>query len=344
MELASIEELPADYRYDMAAVGVTPLWPVLRSSLPKGEPEPVCRPTCWSYERIRPLLLRAGELTPIERAERRVLVLSGAGYGPAAVKATPSIYLGMQLLLPGEKAPSHRHTPSAVRLAVEGTGAATLVEGEKLPMESGDLVLTPHGEWHEHVHEGEEPVIWLDALDLPLLVYMEASYSEESDGTQHARIPDQSQVEYLASGLRPKRAAGIPTPKNPLRRFPWNRTREALHAMIGQGGRNHAELEFVNPETGESILAALGFFALMIRKAKQYKPGRISPPSVFHVVEGQGCSQINGEKIHWQSKDTFCAPAFAAIMHDATEDSYLVRIDESPLHRKIGILEERAHA
>ncbi len=343
MKLASINELPDDYRADMAAAGVTPLWPVLRNSLPQGEPEPICAPTHWPYQKIRPLLLRAGELTPIERAERRVLVLSGAGYGEAAVQATPSIYLGMQLLLPGESAPSHRHTPSAVRLAVEGEGAATLVEGEKLPMAPGDLVLTPNGEWHEHVHEGKEPVVWLDALDLPLLSYLEASYSEEADGREHPLIPDRSGVEYLASGLRPKRPDAVAAPKNPLRRFPWKRTREALHALIESDGKPYAELDFVNPETGEDVLATLGFSALMIRAAHRCKPARCSPPMAFHVVAGRGCSNINGETIHWQAKDTFCAPAFAAIVHEAGEDAYLIRIDESPLHKKFGIYQERAN-
>ena len=343
MELASINELPADYRAEMAAADVTPLWPILRNSLPLGLPRPTCAPTHWRYEKLRPLLLRAGELTPIERAERRVLVLSGTGYGEASAQATPSIYLGMQLLLPGERAPSHRHTPSAVRLAVEGAGASTLVEGEKLPMEPGDLVLTPHGEWHEHVHEGEEPVIWLDALDLPLLIYLEASYAEEAGAEEHARIADRSGVEYVASGLRPQRPAGVAAPKNPLRRFPWKRTRAALHALIRSSGGPHAELAFINPETGESVLATLGFSALLIRARHRCDPPRCSPAAAFHVVEGRGGSEINGEKIRWQAKDTFCAPAFACVVHEADEDACLIRIDESPLHKKLGIYEERAN-
>ena len=344
MELASITELPADYRAEMASAGVTPLWPILRDSLPQGAPVPTCAPTHWRYEKLRPLLLRAGELTPIERAERRVLVLSGAGYGEAAAQVTPSIYLGMQLLLPGERAPSHRHTPSAVRLAVEGDGAATLVEGEKLPMEPGDLVLTPHGEWHEHVHEGNQPVIWLDALDLPLLGYLEASYAEEAGAQTHAQIADRSGADYVVSGLRPKRPAGVAAPKNPLRRFPWKRTAEALRAMIQSGDKPYAEIEFINPETGQGVLATLGFCALMIRSGEGCEPARCSPPAAFHVVGGRGRSTINGETIRWDAKDTFCVPAFSSIIHEAIEDSYLIRIDESPLHKKLGIFEERVDA
>jgi gentisate 1,2-dioxygenase len=134
------------------------------------------RVTHWSYEALRPLLLTAGELTPIENAERRVLVLANPGHSLEKMQASAAIYLGMQLLLPGEWAPAHRHTPNAVRLIVEGEGAYTTVDGQKCEMRRGDLVLTPTGLWHEHGHDGDGPVIWLDVLDLPLVYYLEASY------------------------------------------------------------------------------------------------------------------------------------------------------------------------
>ncbi len=120
---------------------------MMRNVLPHGRPQPQTRAGYWKYQAIRPLLIRAGELTPVEKAERRVLVLSdpgGRGAG-GAMQATASIYLGLQLLLPGETAPAHVHTPSAVRIVVEGKGGYTVVDGEKLPMEEGDLVLTPGG-------------------------------------------------------------------------------------------------------------------------------------------------------------------------------------------------------
>ena len=177
--LGTMEDLPQDYRDDMQAAGVAPLWPMMRNVLPHGGPAPVSQSGHWSFAALRPLLLRAGALTPVEKAERRVLVLSDPGRGNGAMQATASIYLGMQLLLPGETAPAHVHTPSAARIIVEGSGAYTVVDGERLPMEEGDLVLTPGGEWHDHGHDGDAPVIWLDALDLPLFVYLEGSYAVE---------------------------------------------------------------------------------------------------------------------------------------------------------------------
>ena len=174
-DLGRLEDLPADYVQDLRKLNLVPLWRSLRAVLPPGKPRPNTQPTFWSYQALRPLLMRAGELTPIEKAERRVLVLANPGHGLEKMQASAAMYLGMQLLMPGEWAPSHRHTPNAVRMVVEGEGAYTTVDGEKCPMSRGDLILTPTGLWHEHGHDGTEPVVWLDVLDLPMVYYMEAS-------------------------------------------------------------------------------------------------------------------------------------------------------------------------
>ena len=185
--LGKLEDLPQQYRDDLQALNLVPLWPSLRAVLPPQVPTRQTQPTHWAYSTLKPLLLQAGELTPIEKAERRVLVLANPGHGLENMKASPAIYLGMQLLRPGEWAPSHRHTPNAVRMIVEGEGAYTTVDGEKCPMSRGDLILTPTGLWHEHGHDGTDPVVWLDVLDLPLVYYMAVSYT-------HLTLPTTSRV------------------------------------------------------------------------------------------------------------------------------------------------------
>ena len=117
-DLGRLEDLPADYLQALTAQNTLPLWPSLRALLPRGRPSHATQPVHWRYRDIRPQLLRAGELTPIEKAERRVLVLANPGHGLENMKATATIYIGMQLILPGETAPNHRHTPSAVRFVV----------------------------------------------------------------------------------------------------------------------------------------------------------------------------------------------------------------------------------
>ena len=143
--------------------------------------------------------------------------MANPGHGLEKMQASAAIYLGMQLLLPGEWAPSHRHTPNAVRMIVEGEGAWTTVDGEKCPMSRGDLILTPTGLWHEHGHDGDQPVVWLDVLDLPIVYFMEASYV----------IPGERQETKASRGDRAwSRAGVVPSPvferstkRNPVLRY-----------------------------------------------------------------------------------------------------------------------------
>lgn len=340
-ELGTLEDLPQDYRDAMRDAGVAPLWPMMRNVLPHGAPHPVTQPGHWAYADIRPLLMQAGELTPVEKAERRVLVLSDPGRGVGAMQATSSIYLGLQLILPGETAPAHVHTPSAVRIIAEGNGGYTVVDGERLPMEEGDLVLTPGGEWHDHGHDGSGPVIWLDALDLPLFVYLEGSYAVEGPLQAQRNRPDASAVEYRAAGLAPSRASAPKARRYPMLRYPWARTQTALRQMA-QYSDGPAELDYINPETGADILPTLGFTALFLQAGQRAAPPLRSSSAAFHVVSGKGYSQIGDTRIDWTSKDTFTAPVFAPIDHIAQEDSYLIRIHDRPLQDKLGYYEERS--
>jgi gentisate 1,2-dioxygenase len=339
-ELGTLEELPQDYRDAMAAAGVAPLWPMMRNLLPHGAPKPVTRPGHWRYGDVRPLLIRAGELTPVEKAERRVLVLSDPGRGVGAMQATGSIYIGLQLLLPGETAPAHRHTPSAARIIVEGRGGFTVVDGEKLPMEEGDLVLTPGGDWHDHGHEGTGPVVWLDALDIPVFVNLEGAYAEEAPLQSPRNRPDASLVEYQAAGLVPARRPQAMTRRYPMMRFPWARTEAALRALAAHG-EAPVEVDYVNPETGQDVLPTMGFTAMMLAAGEVQRPALRSASAVFHVVKGRGTSRVNGQEIAWGPKDSFTAPVFAAIDHEAGEEAFLIRVHDRPIQEKLGYYEER---
>lgn len=341
-QLGSMADLPQDYVRDLAAQSVIPLWPGLRQVLPHDKPGRQTLPYLWRYDALRPYLLRAGELTPIEKAERRVLVLANPGFGLERMMATPSIYLGLQMIRPGETAPNHRHTPSAVRFVVEGEGGFTTVEGEKLPMEKGDLILTPSGLWHEHGHVGKGPVVWLDALDLPLIYYLEASYAVEGPKQTPGNMPDRSQTAYRRAGLVPYASLGRRAPDYPLVRYPWREVRQALLDMAaGLAPGEPCRLAYVNPETGQECLPILGFSAQMLRAGEEQAPPRRSVSAVFHVVEGQGESDIDGEAFSWQEGDTVAVPTHAVIRHrGGAKPAFLFHIDDAPLHRKLGFYEE----
>jgi len=341
-KLGTIDELPKEYLDKLEEAGVAPLWPMMRNVLPHNLPKPVTKSGFWNYGKVRELLLRAGELTPVEKAERRVLVLSDPGRGVGSMQATSSIYLGMQLLLPGETAPAHRHTPSAARIIIEGEGGYTVVNGEKLPMEEGDLVLTPGGEWHDHGHEGDKPVIWLDALDLPLFVYLEGSYSEETELQTPKNKPDTSQLEYLSSGLVPVTAGKRSSIKYPMMRFPWAKTKEVLEKLSNNSSDKILSVDYVNPENGQSVLPTMGFTGTMLKQGK-IKIDKISSiSSAFHIIKGKGETKVNGKTITWSAKDTFTAPVFSQIEHSIEENTFLIHIHDRPLQEKLGYFEERS--
>jgi len=343
--LGTLEDLPLAYREALAAQNLVPLWPSLRAVLPPGKPAPRTRPTHWSYEALRPLLLQAGELTPIEKAERRVLVLANPGHGLEKMQASSSIYLGMQLLLPGEWAPAHRHTPNAVRMIVEGEGAYTTVDGEKCPMSRGDLILTPTGLWHEHGHDGTEPVVWLDVLDLPLVYYTETSYAIE--GKVQDVTASQMERQYARGGMVPSPVfARDAARRYPMLRYPWAEARAALLDLAAtQPGIEAVQVAYVNPETGADCQNILGYSALMLRPGETLRLPTRSPAMVFHLIEGGAVLDVDGATFTLAPADTCCAPGYTPVTlsnRSASEPAFLFIADETPLHKKLGVYETRA--
>ena len=341
--LGTLADLPLDYRQGLTSRNLVPLWPGLRTVLPPGRPIRHTQPVLWRYADIRPDLLRAGELTPIEKAERRVLVLANPGLGLDNMQATPTIYIGMQLILPGEMAPNHKHTPIAVRFVIEGDGGYTLVEGEKCPMEPGDLILTPGGLWHEHGHDGSGPVIWLDALDLPVLYAFEASYVTEGPQQSIRNEPDASQTRYRRAGLVPYRSLDAPRKAYPLLRYPWREVRESLQALAPVTPKRDAvQLAYVNPETGQECMPTLGFSALMLRRGETLNLPRRSASGVVHVVEGRGQADIDGTILAFDAHDSFVLPTHAGVTlgnGSGKKPAFLFLIDDAPLQRKLGFYE-----
>jgi gentisate 1,2-dioxygenase len=342
-ELGKLEDLPPDYVQNLRDLNLVPLWPSLRGVLPPHVPTRQTRPTHWAYQTLKPLLLQAGALTPIEKAERRVLVLANPGHGLEKMQASAAIYLGMQLLLPGEWAPSHRHTPNAVRMIVEGEGAYTTVDGEKCAMQRGDLILTPTGLWHEHGHDGTEPVIWLDVLDLPLMFYAEVSYHVNGDRqTVKSGSGDQQNVR---AGVVPTRMFERSSKAYPMLRYPWANTVAALQALAeSEPQQECVQVTYTNPETGGDAENVLGFYALMLRPGQTLRLPARSPAQVFHVVEGAVQATICGQAFDMVEADTCCAPGYEAVsLRNLGEDlpAYVFIADESPLHRKLGVYENR---
>lgn len=341
--LGRLEDLPQAYRDALTAQNLVPLWPSLRGVLPPHVPTRKTQVTHWPYGPLRELLLEAGELTPIEKAERRVLVLANPGHGLEKMQASAAMYLGMQLLLPGELAPAHRHTPNAVRMVVEGEGAWTLVGGEKCPMSRGDLILTPTGLWHEHGHDGTGPVIWLDVLDLPLVYYTETSYHVE--GPSQEVSADRGDLAYARGGVVPTQVFHRMARAYPMLRYPWAEAKAALISLAeGQPETECIQVTYVNPETGGHTENILGFYALMLRPGQTLRLPARSPAQVFHQIEGATTVAVDGRTLLLGEADTCATPGYTPVVltnRSTSEAAFLFIADETPLHQKLGVYEDR---
>ena len=340
-QLATLADLPTEYVDALEQKNLVPLWPSLRDVMPPETPRPRTQAICWQFQDIRPLLLQAGELTPIEKAERRVLVLANPGHGLENMRASSVIYLGMQLLMPGEWAPSHRHTPNAVRLIVEGEGAYTTVEGEKCPMEHGDLILTPSGMWHEHGHDGDKEVIWLDVLDLPLVYYAEATYVQGGEGQTIDKVLDAS---VYGGGIVPSRHFTRTQSTTPIIRYKWSDAKAALETIAAvEPNTDIVQIAYVNPETGEDCQKIIGYSAIMLRPNESVKLPRRSSAMVFHIIDGLVNVGVDHTSFAMSRADTSCAPCFAnvTLTNQRNEASFVFVADEAPFQKKLGLYSER---
>lgn len=339
--LGTLEDLPQSYRDKLTELNLVPLWPNMRAVLPHKVPSRKTQTLNWHFNELRPLLIEAGDLTPMEKAERRVLVLANPGHGLTNMQATPSIYMGLQLILPGETAPNHRHTPNAVRIIIEGEGATTIVDGEPCVMERGDLILTPSGKWHEHQHLGDGPIIWLDILDLPLIYQLEGSWAIEGKTQSRALKRDKSFAEYSAAGIVPEMDFQRENPNSPMLRYPWGKTRACLVEMAQHYSNRPLRITYVNPENGASLFPSIGFGAMMLRPSETLSLPKRTTACVFHIVEGQGSLSVDtNNAIQWTEKDTLSAPGYTNITlknSSHTEPAFIITADEAPLHRYLGI-------
>jgi gentisate 1,2-dioxygenase len=335
--------LPPAYSDALDTLALAPLWTALHALLPN-ERATAATPHVWRWRDVRPRVLEAARLVPMEQAERRVLVLRNPGLG-GAYAITSTLFAGMQIILPGEAAPSHHHTPAALRLVVEGRGAYTTVEGVKCPMEPGDLIITPPMRWHDHGHEGSEPVIWLDGLDIPLVRSLDAAWASKM---RPAQAPvtgaDPSADEFTAAGLVPRRSR-YPATGFPQVRWPWQTVRAALARMAdGAPADTPVTLRYVDPTSGRAPLPTMGAEAHWLRAGERTRGERRTTSRIFHVIEGRGQSRVGESVLAWEAGDTFVAPPWHWLEHEQRGErpACLFQFNDEPVMQALGLWQEEA--
>lgn len=321
---------------------LAPLWEVLRGLI-TAEPRTPCVPALWRYRDVRPFVMESGGLITAREAERRVLILENPGLrGHASI--TQTLYAGLQLVLPGEIAPCHRHSQSALRFVVEGEGAYTAVDGEKTLMHPGDFVITPSWTPHDHGNESPQPIVWLDGLDIPLVRFLDAGFAEGFGGEPQALTrPAGDALARYGSGLLPvdHEPGGR---ASPVFNYPYARTREALETMRRREEWDPChglKMRYVNPVDGGYAMPTIGAFVQLLPKSFQSTPYRSTGGTVYVAVEGAGRTRVGHEIFTWEPRDVFVVPSWTWHAHSAASDAVLFSYSDRPVHEKLGLWREQ---
>ena len=317
------------------------LWNVLGDIITP-EPKSACQPFAWCFADIRELMLEAGSLITAREAERRVLVLENPGLRGQS-KVTTSLYAGVQLVLPGEVAPAHRHSQSALRFVLEGRGAHTTVDGERTTMQPGDFVITPAKAWHDHGNTSEEPMFWLDGLDIPVVQFLDASFAESfAEDAQPTTRPDGDSHARYGHNMLPidlRRTAQA----SPVFNYPYEETRAALERLKAAAAWDPChglKLRYTNPVTGDYAMPTIGAFIQLLPRGFTTARYRSTDATVFVAVEGRGRTRIGGQVFEWGPRDIVVAPSWHPVVHEADEESVLFSCSDRPIQEKLDLFRE----
>jgi len=286
---------------------VTPGWIKREQPLLWKEPHSKFVPAHWSYSGIKHALDAAGGLIDVALAERRNLVLRnpvpGNGFATTATFAC-----AYQMILPGEHAPTHRHAPHALRVIIDAKGAYSVVDGEKTPMETGDVVLTPGWCWHGHGHDGDRPAYWFDGLDVPAVHALEPMFFEDH--------PDKFEKVIRVATTSPYRFS-----------------RDAIAKRLDTAAADPEGLHGPRITLDAPTMPTMALTMERLAAGQPTRRQRSTANHVFVVVEGTGETIVDGRAIAWQRGDTLAVPTWTRFAHEASSDALLFAMSDEPLMR-----------
>ena len=316
-----------------------PLW----ERVARLQPGTAAVPAIWRWEKSQPLLMRAAQLISVREVERRVLMLENPAL-PGTTFATTTMFAGLQIILPGEIAPTHRHTPNALRFIVQGEGAYTTVAGERVMMYPGDFVTTPGWTWHDHGNLGSQPVIWLDGLDTAFANMFGAQFREDyPEESQPVSLPQGDALARYGSNLLPidYRVTGA---ASPILCYPYARTREALERLARNGDPDPThgyKLRYANPATGGHAFPTMAVCMQWLPKGFACRPCRSTEGTVFCVVEGRGSATIGAVRFHFGPHDVFVVPSWEPYRLDAETECVLFSYSDRAAQEALGFWREQ---
>ncbi|KKC23926.1 cupin domain-containing protein [Sphingomonas sp. SRS2] len=334
-----------EFQADLAADNLQPLWDIV-GRIAARAPSRGGVPIHWPWGGLRDHAMRAGNLITAEEAERRVLVLENPSFAGEG-RATSSLYAGIQLILPGEIAPSHKHTASALRLIMEGEGAYTAVDGERVVMSPGDFVVTPSNTFHDHGNETDAPVMWLDGLDVFVVNLLNAPFGEEyPESAQPISRPDGYSLERFGRGMLPHGFVRSEA-RSPLFWWPYHHTRAALDGMRREEQADPSlglRMDYIDPTSGQSPFKTMTASMSLFPAGYRGVPYRAISGAVMTVVEGAGTVRVGDETWHVTKNDVFVVPSWNWHSFTAEEDLVIFGFSDEVLQRHLGFWREERDA
>ena len=334
----------SDFHERMHAAQMYGLWE-LASQMTR-HPEPHAVPHMWKASLLEAMVREAGEVVPVGE-ERRALQLFNPGLD-GRWATTNTMIAAVQLLLPGETARAHRHTPTAIRFIMEGDGAYTAVDGERVYMKPGDLVLTPSWAWHDHGNETDKPVVWMDGLDVPLVQFLNAMFFQMHEAREFPLSKPHNASARLHGhvALQPTWMKERPR-SSPLLIYAWETTWSSLRDLQETEGDPYdgIALEYTHPQTGSSILPTMSCWIQMLRTGEKLRAHRHTGSAVYYVVQGTGETIINGCRFAWGRGDIITLPSWALHEHantSARDVAVLFSIQDRPVLEALGLYREEA--
>ncbi len=347
---ANVEDTPELLAYyeQLERFSAGALWTVANKIEP-WQPKSSSVPVVWRYRDLREHVLRSVDLVTPEKAGRRVVYLNNPGRSDVAA-AVGWLYAGLQVMNPGEVASAHRHSASAIRFIMEGSGAYTVVDGHKMTLGANDFVLTPNGTWHEHgVEASGSPCIWQDGLDIPFVNAMEANFYEVHPDLRQAvgyTVDDMTKT-WGNPGLKPMGDAWTKG-YSPMFKYEWAPTYESLLKYAGCTDGSPFDgvlMEYVNPVTNGPVMQTMGASMQMLRPGEKTKAHRHTGSVLYQCAKGSGHSIINGKRFDWKERDIFCVPSWAWHEHangSESDDACLFSFNDMPVMHSLGLYREQA--
>lgn len=328
----------ASFSQDIRKENINPLWERTVSQKP-GSP---CLAKIWHWSDLEPRLLEAAKLIGTKDAERRVLMLENPVL-PGSSFVTQTLFTGLQIILPGEVAAAHRHTPNALRFVVKGKGAYTSVDGERVMMNPGDFIVTPNWAWHDHGNIGSEPVVWMDGLDSAFTKFFGATFREDfPQDVQPLRRSEGDALASFGSALLPVdyRCDGH---ASPLLVYPYTRSLDALrHLQQSQPlhPSHGVKLRYANPANGRHPFPTMAAFLQLLPKGFESKAWRSTESQVFNVAEGRGSVTVGDETFHFTQHDIFVVPPWLPVSFRVPEDAVIFSYTDRAAQDALGFLRE----